>query len=219
MSMTENNLSINLLGWVLSHHQTPAMETSRDTREQDPIDGLTYFMHGMSNELDFPTKFHLDYTWSWGNWSRHMMEMAPVWWQGGVTQKTPHFLCSASEENHGWNENPVKESLLETPNYGIRAMGWRFVFMAGVSFNPLIMGSWDFGQVCAPLLLQGEKVQKPQVRTGNHGRRWTNIFGLHFSFEYNRDYQNSWVIFYWLQRYLLAIRHRDQVQTVLGSHF
>lgn len=36
MSMTKNNLDISLLGWVLSQHQTPSMETSRDTREQDP---------------------------------------------------------------------------------------------------------------------------------------------------------------------------------------
>lgn len=38
--------------------------------------------------------------------------------------------------------------------------------MAEKSSNPLIMGSWDFGQVSAPHLLQEGKVQNTWVRTG-----------------------------------------------------
>lgn len=91
-------LSIRHLQWRLLEIQGSKI------RGVIPIDGMIYLRHEISHEFDFPTNFCLDYTWGWGNLS--MMEMAPVWLQGDVTQQTPS-LCSASEENHGWNEDTM----------------------------------------------------------------------------------------------------------------
>lgn len=38
---------------------------------------------------------------------------------------------------------------------------------------------------------KGGKFQKSQVRTGNSGRRRTNMFVSHVGAEHNGDYQNS----------------------------